>query len=75
MKEGKIMVKQTTISFESKYLRILNNIAKIMVGGDFDIKIDKSYLMDNLSKKSVNRNKLSVSINPEANQLDRKSVV
>ena len=69
MKEGKIMVKQTTISFESKYLRILNNIAKIMVGGDFDIKIDKSYLMDNLSKKSVNRNKLSVSINPEANQL------
>lgn len=63
------MVKQTNVSFESKYLRMLNNIAKGMVDGDFEIKIDKSYLMDNLSKPSVNRHKLSVSINQGGCQL------
>lgn len=63
------MVKQTNVSFESKYLRMLNNIAKGMVDGDFEIKIDKSYLMDNLSKPSVNRHKLSVSINKSGCQL------
>lgn len=63
------MVKQTNVSFESKYLRMLNNIAKGMVDGDFEIKIDKSYLMDNLSKPTVNRHKLSVSINKSGCQL------
>lgn len=63
------MVKQTNVSFESKYLRMLNNIAKKMVDSNFEIKIDKSYLMDNLSKPSVNRHKLSVSINQGGCQL------
>lgn len=63
------MVKQTNVSFESKYLRMLNNIAKKMVDSDFEIKIDKSYLIDNLSKNSINRYRLSISINPGGCQL------
>jgi hypothetical protein len=63
------MVKQTNVSFESKYLRMLNNIAKGMIDSSFEIKIDKSYLMDNLLKPSVNRHKLSVSINKSGCQL------
>lgn len=63
------MVKQTNVSFESKYLRMLNNIAKKMVDGDFEIKIDESYLIDNLSKNSINKKELSVSINRNGGQL------
>ena len=44
------MVKQTNVSFESKYLRMLNNIAKRMVENSFEIKVDESYLIGNLSK-------------------------
>ena len=39
------MVKQTNVSFESKYLRMLNNIAKRMVENSLEIKVDESYLM------------------------------
>ena len=57
------MVKQTNVSFESRYLRMLNNIAKKMVDSGFEIKINESYLIDNLSKNSTNKKRLSVSIN------------
>ena len=60
------MVKQTNISFESKYLRMLNNIAKIMATETFgcENKIDESYLADVLSSKSISDiKKISVSIN------------
>lgn len=60
------MVKQTNISFESKYLRMLNNIAKIMATETFGFenKIDESYLADVLSSKSISDiKKISVSIN------------
>lgn len=57
------MVKQTNVSFESKYLRMLNNIAKRMVENSFEIKVDESYLIGNLSKTSMNKNRLSLSIN------------
>ena len=66
------MVKQTTVSFESKYLRMLNNIAKSMVEGDFGFenKLDESYLIDVLSSKSISDNKkISVSINEDGAQL------
>lgn len=66
------MVKQTTVSFESKYLRMLNNIAKIMVEADFGFenKLDESYLVDVLSSKSTSDNKkISVSINEDGAQL------
>ena len=56
------MVKQTNVSFESRYLRMLNNIAKKMVDSGFEIKIDESYLIDNLSKNSTNKKKI-ISIN------------
>lgn len=60
------MVKQTNVSFESKYLRMLNNIAKIMATETFGFenKIDESYLADVLSSKSISDiKKISVSIN------------
>lgn len=66
------MVKQTNVSFESKYLRMLNNIAKSMVEGDFGFenKLDESYLIDVLSSKSISDNKkISVSINEDGAQL------
>ena len=66
------MVKQTNVSFESKYLRMLNNIAKSMVEGDFGFenKLDESYLVDVLSSKSISDNKkISVSINEDGAQL------
>ena len=63
------MVKQTNVSFESRYLRMLNNIAKKMVDSGFEIKIDESYLIDNLSKNSTNKKRLSVSINRNGGQL------
>lgn len=63
------MVKQTNVSFESKYLRMLNNIAKRMVENSFEIKVDESYLIDNLSKTSMNKNRLSLSINGNGGQL------
>lgn len=63
------MVKQTNVSFESRYLRMLNNIAKEMVDSGFEIKIDESYLIDNLSKNSINKKRLSVSINRNGGQL------
>lgn len=49
------MVKQTNVSFESRYLRMLNNIAKIMATETFGFenKIDESYLADVLSSKSI----------------------
>ena len=60
------MVKQTNVSFESRYLRMLNNIAKIMATETFGFenKIDESYLADVLSSKSISDiKKISVSIN------------
>lgn len=66
------MVKQTNISFESKYLRMLNNIAKIMATETlgFERKIDESYLEDVLSSKSISDiKKISVSINESGWQL------
>ena len=63
------MVKQTNVSFESKYLRMLNNIAKRMVENSFEIKVDESYLIGNLSKTSMNKNRLSLSINDNGCQL------
>ena len=67
------MVKQTNVSFESKYLRMLNNIAKKMVEADFlgfENKIDESYLADVLSSKSISDiKKISVSINESGWQL------
>lgn len=60
------MVKQTNVSFESRYLRMLNNIAKIMATETFGFenKIDESYLADVLSLKSISDiKKISVSIN------------
>lgn len=66
------MVKQTTIGFESKYLRMLNNIAKNMVESNFGFenKLDESYLVDVLSSKSISDNKkISVSINEDGAQL------
>mgnify|MGYP000852764477 FL=1 len=67
------MVKQTNVSFESKYLRMLNNIAKRMVEADFlgfENKIDESYLADVLSSKSISDiKKISVSINESGWQL------
>jgi hypothetical protein len=66
------MVKQTTVSFESKYLRMLNNIAKSMVEADFGFenKLDESYLADVLSSKSISdTKKISVSINDDGAQL------
>ena len=66
------MVKQTNVSFESKYLRMLNNIAKIMVESNFGFenKVDESYLADVLSSKSISdTKKISVSINEDGAQL------
>lgn len=60
------MVKQINVSFESRYLRMLNNIAKIMATETFGFenKIDESYLADVLSSKSISDiKKISVSIN------------
>ena len=60
------MVKQTNVSFESRYLRMLNNIAKVMATETlgFERKIDESYLEDVLSSKSISDiKKISVSIN------------
>lgn len=60
------MVKQTNVSFESRYLRMLNNIAKIMATETFGFenKIDESYLAAVLSSKSISDiKKISVSIN------------
>jgi len=60
------MVKQTNVSFESRYLRMLNNIAKIMATETFGFenKIDESYLADVLSSKLISDiKKISVSIN------------
>lgn len=67
------MVKETNNSFESKYLRMLNNIAKKMVEADFlgfENKIDESYLADVLSSKSISDiKKISVSVNESGWQL------
>lgn len=66
------MAKKTNVSFESKYLRMLNNIAKIMVEADFGFenKVDESYLADVLSSKSTSdTKKISVSINEDGAQL------
>lgn len=59
------MVKQTNISFESKYLRMLNNIAKIMATETFGFenKIDESYLADVLSSKSISDIKKNICFN------------
>ena len=66
------MVKQTNVTFESKYLRMLNNIAKVMATETlgFERKIDESYLEDVLSSKSISDiKKISVSINESGWQL------
>lgn len=66
------MVKQTNVSFESRYLRMLNNIAKVMATETlgFERKIDESYLEDVLSSKSISDiKKISVSINESGWQL------